>query len=48
VAFAVDLTRIELTVREGNANAMALYESLGFAIEGIHRNAVCIEGQYEN
>ena len=47
-AFAFGLTRIELTVREENVNAMALYKSLGFAIEGLHRNAVCIEGQYEN
>jgi RimJ/RimL family protein N-acetyltransferase len=47
-AFAFGLTRIELTVRESNANAIALYKSLGFAIEGLHRNAVCIEGEYEN
>jgi RimJ/RimL family protein N-acetyltransferase len=47
-AFAFGLTRIELTVRERNANAIALYKSLGFEIEGLHRNAVCIEGQYEN
>lgn len=47
-AFAFGLTRIDLTVREGNANAIALYKSLGFEIEGRHRNAVCIEGQYEN
>jgi RimJ/RimL family protein N-acetyltransferase len=47
-AFAFGLTRIELTVREGNANAIALYKGLGFEIEGLHRNAVCIEGQYEN
>jgi RimJ/RimL family protein N-acetyltransferase len=47
-AFAFGLTRIELTVREGNANAIALYKSLGFEIEGLHRNAVCIDGQYEN
>src|SRR5271165_4246795 len=47
-AFAFGLTRIELTVRESNANAIALYKSLGFAIEGLHRNAVCIAGQYEN
>ena len=47
-AFAFGLTRIELTVREENVNAMALYKSLGFVIEGFHRNAVCIEGQYEN
>jgi len=47
-AFAFGLTRIELTVREGNANAIALYKSLGFEIEGLHRDAVRIEGQYEN
>jgi RimJ/RimL family protein N-acetyltransferase len=47
-AFAFGLTRIELTVREGNVNAIALYKSLGFEVEGRHRNAVCIEGEYEN
>ena len=47
-AFAFGLTRIELTVRQGNANAIALYKSLGFEIEGLHRNAVCIDGQYKN
>ena len=47
-AFAFGLTRIELTVRENNVNAIALYKSLGFEIEGLHRNAVCIEGHYEN
>jgi len=47
-AFAFGLTRIELTVSEGNANAIAFSKSLGFEIEGLHRNAVCIEGQYEN
>jgi ribosomal protein S18 acetylase RimI-like enzyme len=47
-AFAFGLTRIALTVREENANAIALYRSLGFETEGLHRNAVCIEGEYEN
>ena len=47
-AFAFGLTRIELTVRQGNTKAIALYKSLGFEIEGLHRNAVCIEGHYEN
>jgi RimJ/RimL family protein N-acetyltransferase len=47
-AFAFGLTRIELTVREGNVNAIALYKSLGFETEGLHRNAVRIEGRYEN
>ena len=47
-AFAFGLTRVELSVREDNVNAIALYKSLGFEIEGLHRSAVCIEGQYEN
>lgn len=47
-AFAFGMIRIELTVRENNANAIALYKSLGFETEGFHRNAVLIEKQYEN
>ncbi len=42
------LTRIELTVREKNASAIALYEKMGFEKEGIHKNGVCIDGKYEN
>ena len=42
------LTRIELTVRENNKPAIAPYEKYGFVAEGIHKNAVCIDGQYEN
>lgn len=42
------LTRIELTVREKNKPAIALYKKFGFEIEGIHKNAVCIEGKYES
>ena len=42
------LTRIELTVREHNKPAIALYEKLGFRIEGLHHNAVCISNEYEN
>jgi RimJ/RimL family protein N-acetyltransferase len=42
------MTRIELTVSEHNTNAIALYKSLGFAIEGLQRNAVRIDGQYQN
>jgi len=42
------LTRIELTVREKNKAAIALYEKIGFVAEGLHRNAVRIENKYEN
>lgn len=42
------LTRIELTVREPNKRAIALYEKMGFQVEGLHRDAICIEGEYEN
>jgi RimJ/RimL family protein N-acetyltransferase len=41
-------TRIELTVREANINAIALYKNFGFETEGLHRKAVRIEGRYEN
>ena len=47
-ARAKGLTRIELTVRENNKAAIALYKKFGFVAEGIHINAVCIDGQYEN
>lgn len=42
------LTRIELTVRENNKPAIALYEKFGFVAEGVHKNGVCIDGVYEN
>lgn len=42
------LTRIELTVRENNEPAIALYKKFGFVIEGIHKKGVCIDGKYEN
>jgi RimJ/RimL family protein N-acetyltransferase len=47
-ARAVGLTRVELTVREGNSRARALYEEVGFAIEGVKRNAVKVGERYEN
>jgi ribosomal protein S18 acetylase RimI-like enzyme len=47
-AWQCGITRIELTVRAHNANAIALYKSLGFEIEGLQRNAVRIDGQYQN
>lgn len=42
------LTRIELTVRQNNIRAIALYTKLGFVTEGLHINAVRIDGKYEN
>jgi ribosomal protein S18 acetylase RimI-like enzyme len=47
-ARARGLTRMELTVRENNKAAIELYKKFGFVAEGIHKNGVCIDGQYEN
>ena len=47
-AWQCGITRIELTVREHNTNAIALYKSFGFEIEGLQRNAVRIDSQYQN
>jgi ribosomal protein S18 acetylase RimI-like enzyme len=44
----IGLTRIELTVREHNTRAIALYKKLGFETEGLHRNAIRIGTEYEN
>jgi ribosomal protein S18 acetylase RimI-like enzyme len=42
------LTRIELLVREENKRAIALYEHVGFVMEGIKRNSTRIDGHYHN
>jgi RimJ/RimL family protein N-acetyltransferase len=47
-ARAYGLTRVELTVRENNRGAIALYRRFGFEIEGLKRNALKIDGRYEN
>ncbi|MET4388709.1 ribosomal protein S18 acetylase RimI-like enzyme [Bradyrhizobium sp. F1.4.3] len=47
-AQATGITRVELTVRETNRNAIALYERVGFAVEGLSRNAVKVDCVYEN
>jgi RimJ/RimL family protein N-acetyltransferase len=40
------LTRVELTVREDNLRAKALYEKVGFAVEGVKRRAALFDGKH--
>jgi ribosomal protein S18 acetylase RimI-like enzyme len=47
-ARASGFTRIELSVRQGNASVIGLYERFGFVHEGVQRNAVRMDGKYEN
>jgi ribosomal protein S18 acetylase RimI-like enzyme len=47
-ARALGLQRVELMVRENNVGAVALYKQVGFEIEGVQRNAVLVDGTYEN
>jgi ribosomal protein S18 acetylase RimI-like enzyme len=47
-ARASGLTRIELSVRQGNASVIGLYERFGFVHEGVQRNAIRLDGKYEN
>jgi ribosomal protein S18 acetylase RimI-like enzyme len=42
------LHRVELTVRESNVAAIGLYTKVGFETEGLHRDAVKVDGVYEN
>ena len=42
------LHRVELTVRESNTAAIALYRTMGFEVEGCFRDAVRVDGAYEN
>ena len=42
------LRRVELTVRETNTSAIALYAKMGFEVEGRFRDAVEVDGVYEN
>jgi RimJ/RimL family protein N-acetyltransferase len=35
-------------VRETNAGAIALYRKAGFVVEGLQRDAVHVDGIYEN
>lgn len=45
-AQAKGMTRIELEVRADNQRAIALYERMGFALEGRKRNAMRFDGVY--
>jgi len=45
-AWEVGMTRVELEVREDNPRAIKLYEQLGFAHEGLRRQAMLVDGIY--
>ena len=47
-ARAFGLHRVELTVRENNIVAIALYKKFGFAVEGLQRKRILVDGVYEN
>jgi ribosomal protein S18 acetylase RimI-like enzyme len=47
-ARAFGLHRVELTVREHNTGAIELYKKTGFTIEGVQRDAVLVDGVYED
>jgi RimJ/RimL family protein N-acetyltransferase len=47
-ARAFGLHRVELTVRERNTGAIELYKKEGFEIEGVQRDAVLVDGVYED
>jgi ribosomal protein S18 acetylase RimI-like enzyme len=42
------LHRVELTVRQDNAHAIALYKKAGFDVEGEQRDAIQFDDAYEN
>ena len=48
VASTSGLHRVELTVRESNIGAIELYKKVGFESEGLQRDAVYVDGCYEN
>ena len=42
------LRRVELTVRESNVVAIEIYKKFGFAVEGLQRNRILVDGGYQN
>jgi len=47
-ARAAGLSRVELSVRAGNAVARRLYERFGFVVEGVKRDAIRLDGASED
>jgi RimJ/RimL family protein N-acetyltransferase len=47
-ARAFGLHRVELTVRENNKNAIALYRKIGFEIAALVRDAIKVDDGCEN
>jgi ribosomal protein S18 acetylase RimI-like enzyme len=45
-AWSKGYLRIELSVRTDNLNAKALYERMGFKVEGLNKNAFRIDGAF--
>lgn len=44
----IGLKRIELRVRQGNKAAMALYQKVGFEVEGVKKRGARLSGVYED
>jgi RimJ/RimL family protein N-acetyltransferase len=40
--------RLELTVMENNPSAFALYQKIGFEVEGVKKDSLLINGEYIN
>ncbi len=47
-ARAFGFLRVELAVRENNTGAIELYKKVGFEIEGTQRDAIHVDGVYED
>lgn len=47
-AWSIGLSRIELSVNASNQRAIRLYEKFGFEREGVLRNAIMLDGDYQD